>query len=327
MKICIVGPGIMPIPPVGWGAVEILIHDLRCELEKAGHEVVIVNVEKKEDIVRLVNEAAADFVHIHYDNHVSIVPHLNCRKVAVTSHCPYLESPNKWDVPYQQIVSQFLTSGADVFALSPGIANIYKRIIEQNAGNKNLRLTAEKVHVVHNGARTELFKYREKPVYFDRTLCLAKVEPRKRQRLFQEIESLYFAGNLADDQFDASSQRYLGEWSKQHLYENLTDYANLMLLSDGEAHPLVCMEAMSAGLGLVLSEFAHGNLDLSMPFIDVIPESLVSNRGYVQRVLVENAVKSVGMRDKIREYAKEFAWGNVVENVYLPTVDQIMKRS
>ena len=100
-----------------------------------------------------------------------------------------------------------------------------------------------------------------------------------------------------------------------------------MLLSDGEAHPLVCMEAMSAGLGLVLSEFAHGNLDLSMPFIDVIPESLVSNRGYVQRVLVENAVKSVGMRDKIREYAEEFAWSNVVENVYLPTVDQIMKRS
>ena len=27
MKVAIVGPGIMPIPPTGWGAVEILIWD------------------------------------------------------------------------------------------------------------------------------------------------------------------------------------------------------------------------------------------------------------------------------------------------------------
>ena len=34
MKICIVGPGIMPIPPTGWGAVEILIWDYKETLEK-----------------------------------------------------------------------------------------------------------------------------------------------------------------------------------------------------------------------------------------------------------------------------------------------------
>ena len=32
--------------------------------------------------------------------------------------------------------------------------------------------------------------------------------------------------------------RYLGEWSKDHLYNNLTEFGNLILLSDGEAHPL-----------------------------------------------------------------------------------------
>ena len=43
MKISIVGPGIMPIPPTGWGAVEILIWDQKLALEKLGHEVDIIN--------------------------------------------------------------------------------------------------------------------------------------------------------------------------------------------------------------------------------------------------------------------------------------------
>ena len=41
MKIVIVGPGIMSIPPTGWGAVEILIWDQKLALEELGHEVVI----------------------------------------------------------------------------------------------------------------------------------------------------------------------------------------------------------------------------------------------------------------------------------------------
>ncbi|MEC8578098.1 MAG: hypothetical protein VXY41_01675, partial [Pseudomonadota bacterium] len=49
------------------------------------------------------------------------------------------------------------------------------------------------------------------------------------------------AGNIADERFD-KTKNYLGEWSKKYLYENLTHYGNLVLLSDGEAHPLVCME-------------------------------------------------------------------------------------
>lgn len=314
----------MPIPPTGWGAVEILIHDLRCELEVAGHEVVIVNVKDKQEIIRQVNEAKADFVHIQYDDHVDIVPSLSCAKVAVTSHCPYLESPEKWDAPYRRIVTQFLTSGADVFALSPEIANVYRNAVKQNAGNPNLNLSLDKIHVVHNGVRTDLFVYDEKPAYPNRSICLAKIEPRKRQRILQNIPDVYFAGGLHDPQFN--SQLHLGEWSKQHLYKNLTKYANLVLLSDGEAHPLVCMEALSAGLGLVLSEFAYGNLEPSMPFIDIIPEKLINNTAYVERIIKENAARSIKMRKQIREYSELFSWKNVVKNIYLPTVDKVVPR-
>ena len=43
MKICLVAPGIMIIPPDGWGAVEILIWDYFNELLKLGHDVNIIN--------------------------------------------------------------------------------------------------------------------------------------------------------------------------------------------------------------------------------------------------------------------------------------------
>ena len=55
MKIAIVGPGIMPIPPTGWGAVEILIWDQKLALEKLGHEVQIVNTQSPIDIIKQIN--------------------------------------------------------------------------------------------------------------------------------------------------------------------------------------------------------------------------------------------------------------------------------
>ena len=43
MKISIVGPGLMPIPPKGWGAVESLIWDMANALKELGHSVQIIN--------------------------------------------------------------------------------------------------------------------------------------------------------------------------------------------------------------------------------------------------------------------------------------------
>ena len=45
MRIALIGPGIMPIPPTGWGAVEILIWDYYNELKKLGHSVMIINTK------------------------------------------------------------------------------------------------------------------------------------------------------------------------------------------------------------------------------------------------------------------------------------------
>lgn len=310
MKICIVGPGIMSIPPKGWGAVEILIWDYKQTLEKLGHEVVIVNTRDQNEIIKQCNSHNPDFVHVQYDEFYKVCDYLQCNNVAITSHFGYLDQENRYDGYYNIIMNGFVNmKKGKIFALSPSIAEKYKKF-----GFDESRLK-----VVPNGVRDDLFKFEETCKYTDRSICLAKVETRKRQYLLHDISSLHFAGNIADNRYNKNN--YLGEWSKEYLYENLTDYANLVLLSDGEAHPLVCLEAMSAGLGLVLSEWATANLDTSLPFIDVIPESKVGDKNYVESVIKSNREKSITMRNEIRQYVIDnFSWENIVKNHYLPNI-------
>ena len=108
------------------------------------------------------------------------------------------------------------------------------------------------------------------------------------------------------------------------MHKNLTEYGNLVLLSDGEAHPLVCLEAFAAGLGVVVSEWAAANLDTTKEFIDVIPEDKISDIEYVEDTIRLNREFSVHNREYVREYGREFEWTNVIENHYLPVVEKLV---
>ena len=96
--------------------------------------------------------------------------------------------------------------------------------------------------------------------------------------------------------------------------ENLTAYANMILVSSGEAHPFVCLEGMAAGLGLVLSEQSTANLDLSQPFITVIPDDKIEDRTYLKQKIQENREISLGMRKEIRDYCfTNFDWSSIIK--------------
>ena len=316
MKIAIVGPGIMPIPPTGWGAVEILIWDQKLALEKLGHEVSIVNTPKPIEILQQLHEINPDFVHVQYDDFVELVPYIRY-PYAITSHFGYLEQPNKWDYYGPRVAEKFAQIKPNVFCLSEGIKNVYQNI---------MKFDESKLSVTPNGVNVDLFRRTDTPKYPDRSLCLAKVDYRKRQCFFQGISSLYYAGNVVDERFD-QSKNYLGEWEKQYLYDNLTDYGNLVLLSDGEAHPLVCTEALTAGLGVVVSQYATANLDLSKEFITVIPEDRIGDIEYVEKCIIENREYSVKHRDEIIEYSKQFDWVEVVKNHYVPNMEKIIENT
>ena len=315
MKIAIVGPGIMPIPPTGWGAVEILIWDQKLALEELGHEVRIVNTASPIDILKEINQFRPDFVHVQYDDFVELCPYIQYPN-AITSHFGYLEQPNRWDYYGPRVASKFAQIKPNIFCLSPGIKNVYE---------KEMGISSDQLFVTPNGVNIDKFKFNKLELGSDicKSLYLAKIDYRKRQHMFQSIDSLYYAGNNADPRFD-TSKNYLGEWSKETLYNDLTKYGNLVLLSDGEAHPLVCLEAFAAGLGVVISQWAAANLDVDKDFITVIPEDKINDLEFVDAEIVRNRYYSVNNRPEIREYAESFSWTKVVEKYYVPAMEEII---
>lgn len=307
MRITIIGPGIMQIPPKGWGAVESLIWDYKLFLEKIqGIHVTIVNTPHPPDIIQLTNESTPDVVHIQYDNLWQLWDKFACKNVMLTSHYGYLDQLDKRHGDgYKSIFNGFINEcQAKIISLSPSIRNMYLKY----------GCPENRVIIVPNGANHEIFHYREEALYKDRSIYLAKIDYRKRQYVYQDIEFIDFVGNIADGGFNPNRLNYKGEWSKETLYQHLSDYTNLVLLSDGEAHPLVCCEALVCGLGLVVSEFAAANLDTSLPWIDVIPTNKLDDISYVRSVIRENQFKSIVYRSQIREYGlRYFTWSVAVK--------------
>ena len=215
---------------------------------------------------------------------------------------------------YVNIANTFAKIKPRVFCLSEGIKQVYNVMFD---------IPKEKLYISPNGVNCSAFKVVDVPTYPYRSIYLAKIDYRKRQHLFQSIDSLYYAGNIADERFD-TTKNYLGEWSKETLHNNLTEYGNLVLLSDGEAHPLVCMEAFAAGLGVVVTEWGKANLDVDKKFITVIPEKHIHDIEFVEYEIVKNREYSVQHRDEILEYAQTFDWKNVIQNTYLPNVNRVL---
>jgi hypothetical protein len=315
MRITLVGPGIMTIPPTGWGAVEILVWDTKNALEKLGHTVQIVNTRDANQIISEINYFRPDFVHIHYDEFISVYPYIQYPK-AITSHFGYLERPEMFG-GYVNIANAFSHYKPNIFCLSDGIKNVYKVL---------MNIPEQRLFVTPNGVNTSAFRYTDTPEYADRSLYLAKIDYRKRQHMFQTIDSLWYAGNNADNRFDVS-KNYLGEWDKQTLHSQLTEYGNLVLLSDGEAHPLVCMEALSAGLGIVVTEWGKSNLDDSKEFITIIPEDKVADIEYVEKKIIENRKYSIQHRKEILNYSLNFEWIEILKTHYIPSIVKIINQN
>ena len=315
MKIAIIGPGLMPIPPKGWGAIESLIWDYSEELLNLGHEVAIFNKPDLNEVVKDVNGFNPDFVHLQYDDYLPVLDYLKCEYKAATTHYAYLEQPDKHGA-YTQVFDYYKRVPCYVFALSEGIKRTFMELND---------IPEEKIFITPNGARSDLFRFDQKCSKPERSICLAKIDYRKRQHLFQgKAMNIDFAGNHSDNRFNKNSPEYLGEWEKDYLYDNLTTYANMVLLSDGEAHSLSCIEGLMAGLGLVISEYSTANLDISLPFIDVIPENKIQNEDFVRKTIASNRQKSSQMRGDIRKYAEEnFSWEVVVPK-YVKTIEGII---
>jgi glycosyltransferase involved in cell wall biosynthesis len=313
MKLIIIGPGYSPIPPIGWGAVESLIWDYYEKLLSIDVNAHIINNKDLNQVITECNHSNADVIHIMYDDYCIIAPHLTCKKILYTSHYAYITHPSfkeeyshYFHTIFMRVIEyqQYITS---IYCISPHIKDVYRKYGYQGD-----------IQIIHNGAREDKFVYASQPLYPDKSIYIAKIEYRKGQYTYQSISSIDFVGNYHDSPFNQSLSNYLGEWSKTTLYNNLTNYGNLILLSKGEADPLVVKEGLMAGLGVVISECSSANLDLTLPFITVIPNDKLEDITYVEEKIKENRLVSISMRDKIREYALlHFSWENIIQQYIL----------
>ena len=299
MKIALIGPGIMPIPPEGWGGVEHLIWNFHNQLKKDGDEVTIIKTKDLHKIVNTINGGKFDAVHLHYDQYANIMSYIECDRKMITSHYPYLENP---EPQYEFLYDLLKDSKSHIVSLSDRIKDEF------------VRRGIDDVSVLPCGIETDLYSL-DDVVHSDRSIVVGKLEPRKRQAFLQKKGlNIDFIGNNADPSFDIDDPCYFGEQSKQDIMDNLTSYANMVLLSSGEAHPFVCLEGMAAGLGLVLSEQSTANLDLSQPFITVIPDDKLEDISYLKDKIQENRKISISMRNEIREYCRtNFDWSSIIK--------------
>lgn len=324
MNIALIGPGILPIPPNGWGAVESLIWDYSLELTQMGHTGIITNTQDWDEIIKDLNSEKFDFAHLHYDVFFPLLDRIKSEtyinKIAMSSHYPYIDQPHMHKQDGYDKIFDFIINNSEyyIFCISKKDYDTFK-----NAGaNEDLLVLSE------NGANHKTFNYSIDPKLYNRTLYLGQIYHRKKQWLYQSINCIDFVGKIMGQTPFDQTKNYLGEWSDDYKKQTFSEYGNLLLLSDGEnGTPLVVKEAMMNGLGVVISEYAAHDLHRHLPYVSVIPNDKLNDINYVQERIEENREISLPMRNEIREYAIEnFSWESLVK-LYADNVEKLEKNA
>lgn len=310
MRIVHIGHGRMQIPPNGHGAVEAIISDYQFCCEKFGHEFLVVNDRRASWSMCVTDEFKADTAHLHDESKLDCFSELNAPIKIVTTHDPiFFEKPNAFKGRFQK--GDFL------------IGCLCER---QREGFRSWGIPEDRMIDTPNGARKDLIRFSETPKHSGRIVCLGEIGRRKRQNCLLPIRCVDLVGPVSP--YDSISLGGLSfdHWTKQQVYEQLTDYAALILVSKSEAAPLVVMEALMAGLDVVVSEAASANLDRTQPFVHVLDEKTITNP-----TLLEIALMKILARTKDRAAVRAHAemnhdWESLVKR-YLSSLWPIYRAS
>lgn len=316
MKIAFIGPGYLPIPPKDYGAIEILVWDLAEALRSSGISVDIYNSTNLDNVAKRIENNNYDFVHLQYDDHANYFLNRwrnSSIRWGCTNHFGWFNQHGNWPPHYHSFFDTFLHI-PNMICLSHEIADYFE---------KN-RKTNQKIFVLRNGVNLDSFRFSNQGN--GKAICVGCVDVRKNQHTINQLcSNVDFVGPIRDDgRFEfINGNSYLGVWSKEKLYQELTNYSALILLSRGEAAPLVVLEAMAAGLSLIVSSESTANLD-SKEFIHVVD---IHNQEYLQTSLYKDVKRVIDdnkmHRLAIRDYAaNKFDWKKVAID-YLDIIAKI----
>jgi glycosyltransferase involved in cell wall biosynthesis len=328
MKICLIGPGIMTIPPPGWGAVEILIWEYYEELKMRGHEIDIINIIRDnqydqsnpstkycQNLITTINKKEYDFVHLHYDCLYHILPFIKCKNKGITSHYPYIDQKDKHKSDgYFEIFKEICDNDSHyIFALSKKDYNTFKDDCKDKT----------RLFLLINGANHKDITVELNGRNKTKSIYIGKVEERKQQFKYCKIPNIDFYGKCDDEKFK-NLDCYKGEFEHKKLMDIMKTYGNLILLSKGEnGTPLVIKEGLMAGLPIVTNKYSSNDLNINLPYIDIIPDEKLDDLQYIENIIKEN-LKKQNHKDYIRKYSVDnFSW-KVIINSYLKNIDSIL---
>jgi len=320
VNFALIGPGILPIPPDGWGAVESLIWDYSIELNELGHEGIITNTQDWNEIIEELNSDTFDIAHLHYDVFYPLLDIIKERtkikKIGMSSHYPYIDQLEMHRRDGYDKIFDFIINNKEyyIFCISKKDYDTFK----SHGANEDLLILTE------NGANHKRFTYQKDPSFANKSLYLGQIHHRKKQWIYQDIDCIDFVGKIMGNTPFNPNKNYLGEWSDEYKRQHFSDYGNLILLSDGEnGTPLVVKEALINGLGVVISKYAAHDLTEELPYVTVIPDDRLEDISYVSEKIEENREISLSMRDEIREYAiNNFSWESLVK-LYANNVEKL----
>lgn len=308
----------MPIPPVGWGAVEMIIDEMSSELAVT-RPTTVLNAQWVWLWFRAFR-TRYDVIHVHSE--VLLRRATRWRMLAnrttpiiAWSHNPYLGQPASPSAHSRFVWSLVERSlrGDDVFvALNPSIAD-----------DASARLSV-RVLMLPNGSS---FDPRVEAHPSRGLLIVGKVDPRKRQYELSELAlqgiDITCVGPIADERVDeliahdpgsARAQVFVGQWTRSMLAAEMSRYRVLLLPSHAEADALVLYEGQLAGLSIVCSRAALGAQDARLPWVYTYEtgESVDRIRQLCETALEENATH----RPAIVEYARSnFSWSDRVRRL------------
>lgn len=309
MKMAFVAGGYIPIPPVSSSILN-LIQEYKYHSEKNGHQVDIFNHQDVQQVVTELNSGNYDFIHLHAGGFVGEFNQKLQQRFCFTSHAGHLFQLNQWDQAFKQEFQLYLNAPG-IIALSPASKKLF--VDAGYAGYISTQINGIDTTKVNRQAQGN-----------GKAICLGWIQPRKQQRLLAKTLdgkiAIDFVGPLDDPDFvEGATTKYLGIWSLGDVYQRLTEYSCLVLISSGEIAPLVVLEAMAAGLCLVVSESASANLDIK-DFIKVLPDHILTDpTSENQQIVCESIAKLIAYnqshRQEIVDYVKEnFDFSNTIKN-------------
>lgn len=146
-RIVHVGHGRLPIPPLGWGAVERDIWNLHRTSEQNGLESAVINSMGAREIIRQCRAYDPDMIDVHAEQWVAA-----CRSYARAHPIPIILTSHDFRLSYElpREIEKAARLVDGIIALSPSIRD---RFIAHGFDN---------VHCIPNGVNTEVFRPLEK---------------------------------------------------------------------------------------------------------------------------------------------------------------------